>query len=83
MPKVARLRPEAVEEPDFPNDVARIRLAYAEIGVIIDDITAQLAWQRYSDGLCAGWLYLPPTNDSIIAILDDYIEIQEHGDGKD
>lgn len=66
------LRLERLDE-DWPKDVTRIQRAIMRHGYACSRAEAQELWSLYSDGMCAGWLGLPETDDHIWACVKGYI----------
>ncbi len=56
-------------------DVQRIIEAFAEEGYECSRLMAIHLWKTHSERLSAGWLFLPKTNDGIIARLSGYVEL--------
>lgn len=60
----------------FPEDIARLRSAFAEVGISISKDQASLMWRSYSENWAAGWLVLDGmTNAEIIKCLDQFYEV--------
>lgn len=53
----------------FAADVARMRRCLQAAGKPIEDDDIVHAWADYSDAVCAGWLMLPETDDTLLTIL--------------
>ena len=63
------LRFNYAKEPEYPEDVARLRAALNELGYDAPPMDVAAAYELYSDReWCAGWLALP-TSDSRLADL--------------
>lgn len=54
-----RLQFKSEEEVWYPDDIARIKKILNDRGYDASDMDIQLAWEEYSDKLCASWLILP------------------------
>ena len=61
----------------YPADVAAIVETFARNGHEISAIDAHLAWDAYSDSMCAGWLGIEGPNDTIVDDLLPFIEKQQ------
>jgi hypothetical protein len=49
----------------YPWDVERIVKIAAANGVVLSPKEAEKAWEENSDNMCAGWLCLPASDDSV------------------
>jgi len=66
---VYKLSDQDFERFSYPSDVRRIVAVAAEHGVILSAVEANAAWEEHSDMLCAGWLFLPESDDELWAEL--------------
>jgi hypothetical protein len=56
------------------SDVERIVKIFANRDYEISQSDALLAWQQYSDSMCAGWLFLYEEDDDIFLQIFHYFE---------
>lgn len=54
---------------DCLDDARRIKTALDNAGVRTTTYEAYVAWDKYSDSMCAGWLFLPDTDEEIVEAL--------------
>ncbi|WP_175892903.1 hypothetical protein [Burkholderia cepacia] len=54
---------------EFPEHLARMRACLQQADCYASDNNITLAWARYSDSLCAGWLSLPNNDTDLTQIL--------------
>lgn len=65
-----RLVPRPDEDSDlYHADIQRIITVCDRFGYEIDAATARWAWEQESEMMCAGWLYLPPDDESLFHIV--------------
>lgn len=64
-----RLRRQDSEFGDYEQDVRRIVRAFAASGYEISANEAYEAWQQYSDGMSAGWLFLPELDEEVFSAI--------------
>lgn len=55
-------------------DIQRIVSVCAQKGYQISEQDAMIAWERYSDMFCAGWLFLPKEDEHL---FNDIMTIME------
>lgn len=53
----------------YPADVLRIRQVALRNGLDLTDEEAQAAWDRFSDGMAAGWMSLPEDDEDLYTIV--------------
>lgn len=59
---------------EYPDDceriqtIARIHKIYITIG------QASAIWESYSESFCAGWLFLPDSDDAILEVIKKEVE---------
>ncbi len=53
----------------FPEDVKRIQAALESAGYTTTRRECALAWEQYSETMCAGWLMLPSRDVDILQVL--------------
>ena len=58
----------------FPEDCVRIVKALLDVGYVITPYEAEMLWSTYSDRVDAGWLFLPDTDEEIVAAVRTYLE---------
>lgn len=58
---------------EFPEHLARMRACLQQAGCYASDNDITLAWARYSDSLCAGWLSLPDNDTDLMQVLLSYL----------
>ena len=51
-------------------------IALDKLGAELTLIEAQLVWTVYSEEMCAGWLYLPNSDNEIAEIMSSYITVR-------
>jgi hypothetical protein len=66
-------------EPRYPIDVAHIVEAFRQFGLCLHTQDAELAWNEYSDSMCAGWMQLPRTQREIVEVCLNYL-IDDNGE---
>ena len=60
-----------------PNDCQRIVSALASAGYDCTIEQAEMLWDCYSDGLAAGWIFLPDEDERIVDCVRPYfVEIE-------
>jgi hypothetical protein len=70
--KTLKLKNES--DGSFPEDVDRIISICKTKGYDIDYKTAEIAWEKYSDSMCAGWLMLGDDDEEIFNNLMSQLE---------
>lgn len=51
--------------------------AAARLGYHINGHVAEVAWERYSDSMAAGWMSVPESDEDTLAILLAYCDVVE------
>lgn len=68
MKKLVYVNPEGTEH--YPHDIDRIIEVCRNRGYEVSRNDALLAWQDYSDSMCAGWMGLHKSDDDL------FLEVQ-------
>jgi hypothetical protein len=58
----------------YPEDCHRIRRVLSNHGVEATIAEAEAVWSLHSEGMAAGWLFLPKNDDELWQILYTYVE---------
>ena len=61
-------------KPRWPEDIASIVRALAERGYEISHNDARMAWEDYSQSMCAQWLCVPESSTAILCAIEPYLE---------
>jgi hypothetical protein len=69
-----KLKSSNEDEPYYFCDVDRIVRIFADRGYEISHSDARLAWERYSDSMCAGWLILDEDPSRVFNSIIYYFE---------
>jgi hypothetical protein len=72
--ELTRLTFHANDEFYYLSDVDRIVSVFAERGYEVSRNDAKLAWRKYSDDVCASWLFLPPEDDTLFNCIRGYFD---------
>jgi hypothetical protein len=56
--KLLRFKKDYNHHYEYQSDIDRIVQVFAERGYEISESDAVLAWEKYSDSMCAGWMSL-------------------------
>jgi hypothetical protein len=56
--KKLRFKKDYNHHYEYQSDINRIVQVFAEHGYEISESDAVLAWEKYSDSMCAGWMML-------------------------
>lgn len=68
------IKREYAGREDYPEDVTRIQEALARTGRYASREECTYLWEKYSDSMAAGWLYLPETDEEILSCISYYYE---------
>lgn len=69
--KILRIKPEFIDREMA--DLERIALVLAQQGYVSTPEQCQLLWEMYSDSLCAGWLFLPESDEDLFEAVRCFI----------
>lgn len=58
---------------DYPKDCLRIQKVCLQKGYYGDVTECEDIWQEYSTELCAGWLFLPKTDEELWLQIEKYV----------
>lgn len=72
MKKLVYVNPELKEF--YPGDVDRIVEVCKNKGYEVSRNDVVLAWQAYSDSMCAGWLILHENDDDLFHTVKTYLQ---------
>lgn len=59
----------------FIEDVERIQEICKTRGYDFSLVECQIAWDDYSDSMCAGWMHLPKENDNVWGCVNPYLNL--------
>jgi hypothetical protein len=62
-----------MERVDYPKDCLRIQRVCLEKGYYGGISECEDIWQEYSTELCAGWLFLPDTDEELWLQIEKYV----------
>ena len=68
------LKRDYVGDEDYPEDVTRIQNVLAATGRYASRAECEYLWEKYSDSLAAGWIYLPDTDEELLNCIEGYYE---------
>jgi hypothetical protein len=63
-------------EPEYKSDCLRIQQILIEHGFESDLYDCEILWRDYSDGLAAGWLSLPESDERLWRTLEHRVKEQ-------
>jgi hypothetical protein len=58
----------------YGSDIDRMRDVMRTAGYDVSRTDCSLAWDAYSDSMCAGWMSLPESDETLAYILKQYLE---------
>jgi cephalosporin-C deacetylase-like acetyl esterase len=61
-------------EMNYPDDVKRIKRVLEEHDYSATNSQCVELWRMYSGSMCAGWLFLPDSDDEIFECIASYLE---------
>ena len=64
------------DRDEYYYDLKKIVEVFADKDIEISTEEAKVAWQKYSDSMCAGWMMLG-SDDNIFDSISHYFEIEE------
>jgi len=55
---------------EYPEDCIRIKRVLLDHGCDASLWECEKMWKEYSESMCAGWLFLPESDEDLFSILD-------------
>lgn len=77
--KVKYAEPEYnYRKPKWPEDIDHIIKALARLGYEISHNSARMAWEDYSQTMCAGWISIDNlTDETIWSNVEPFLEVYQ------
>jgi hypothetical protein len=62
---------------EYAGDLVRIQTALIASGYQASLSDCQLLWEKYSDSMAAGWLFLPESDAEIVDCVSPYFDVDD------
>lgn len=72
-----RIRILDEDEAYWWEDCKRLVRVFAERSITITIPEAKKLWERYSDGMSAGWMGMPDSDDDLFTMVEIYFDVVE------